>query len=229
MALPSGRRKILPLADVPSSRREQAGPAVTRLAAAAGVALLHLGAYLLVTRVNAARPESQLWELALPVDAVIPHLAGTWPLYWIVYPFVPLGGWLAISRMARPAYRRALAAYVAIIFVGACVQLLVPARAPWPVDAAPMQRAYHESGLVLPYANLPSMHVAFATLTAALLTSALPGRVARSAAVAAAICITAGTLTLKEHFVLDAVTGCLLGLAAWRWWLRGAARRAPSA
>jgi hypothetical protein len=34
----------------------------------------------------------------------------------------------------------------------------------------------------------------------------------------AALLITVGTLTLKEHFVLDAVAGVLLALATWRWW-----------
>ena len=37
-------------------------------------------------------------------------------------------------------------------------------------------------------------------------------------AVCPALAITIGTLTLKEHFVLDAVTGVLLALAAWSWW-----------
>jgi hypothetical protein len=29
------------------------------------------------------------------------------------------------------------------------------------------------------------------------------------------------TLTLKEHYALDAVTGATLGLAAWWWWRKG--------
>jgi hypothetical protein len=33
-----------------------------------------------------------------------------------------------------------------------------------------------------------------------------------------AFLITVATLTLKEHFVLDAVAGVLLALATWRWW-----------
>ena len=196
--------------------------AAYRLVAVAGVALLHLLAYLAVTRVNAARPAHALWNLSTTFDAAIPHLPRTWPLYWLVYPFVPIVGGLALLRMPHAAFRRAVVAYAAMLIAGAAIQLLIPARAPWPAAPAPMQRLYHASGLVLPYANLPSMHVAFATLTALVFSSVSRARVARAASGMAALAITVGTLTLKEHFVLDAVTGVLLALAAWTWWRRPA-------
>jgi hypothetical protein len=194
--------------------------AAHRLVAVAGVALLHLLAYLTVTRINAARPSYALWNLSTALDGAIPHLPHTWPLYWLVYPFVPLVGGLALLRMPDAAFRRAVVAYAAMLLTGAAIQLLIPARAPWPAAPAPMQRLYHGSGLVLPYANLPSMHVAFATLTALVFSSVARSPAARAAAGAAALAITVGTLTLKEHFVLDAVTGVLLGFAAWSWWRR---------
>jgi membrane-associated phospholipid phosphatase len=83
---------------------------------------------------------------------------------------------------------------------------------------------YHASGLVLPYANLPSMHVAFATLTAAMFMTVSPAPAGRTAVALAAAAIAVGTLTLKEHFVLDALSGVLLALGTWWWW-----RRAPAA
>jgi hypothetical protein len=195
--------------------------AAHRLVAIAGVALLHLLAYLTVTRVNAARPAHALWNLSTALDAAIPHLPRTWPLYWLVYPFVPLLGGVALLRMPDPAFRRAVAAYAVMLLAGAAIQLLIPARAPWPPEPAPMQQIYHASGLVLPYANLPSMHVAFATLTALIFSSVSRSPAARAAAGAGALAITVGTLTLKEHFVLDAASGVLLALAAWSWWRRG--------
>jgi hypothetical protein len=194
--------------------------AAQRLAAIAGVALLHLLAYLAVTRVNAARPAHALWHLSTALDAAIPHLPHTWPLYWLVYPFVPVVGGVALLRMPDPAFRRAVTAYAGMLLAGAAIQLLIPARAPWPPDPARMQQIYHASGLVLPYANLPSMHVAFATLTALVFSSVSRSMVARAAAGTGALAITVGTLTLKEHFVVDAVTGVLLALAAWSWWRR---------
>ena len=195
--------------------------AAHRLVAIAGVALLHLLAYLAVTRVNAARPAHALWNLSTTLDAAIPHLPHTWPLYWLVYPFVPIVGGLALLRMSDPAFRRAVAAYAVMLLAGAAIQLLIPARAPWPAEPAPMQQIYHASGLVLPYANLPSMHVAFATMTALVFSSVSRSPAARAAAGAGALAITVGTLTLKEHFVLDAASGVLLALAAWSWWRRG--------
>jgi hypothetical protein len=189
-----------------------------RIAAAAAVVLLHLLAYLAVTRVNAARPEHALWDLSTRFDAVIPHLPSTWPFYWLVYPFVPLVGGFALLRMPEPAFRRAILAFAGMLLVGAGVQLLIPARAPWPESPAAIQDFYHTSGLVLPYANLPSMHVAFATLTAAMIYSVVPLYTCRVAVIAAALLITTGTLTLKEHYVLDAVAGVALALATWRWW-----------
>jgi PAP2 superfamily protein len=192
--------------------------AAYRLVAVAGVALLHLLAYLAVTRVNAVRPARDLWNLSTALDAAIPHLPHSWPLYWLVYPFVPIVGGIALLRMPDGAFRRAVVAYAAMLLAGAAIQLLIPAHAPWPASPAPMQRLYHALSLVLPYANLPSMHVAFATLTALVFSSVTPAPAARAAAGAAALAITIGTLTLKEHFVLDAVAGVLLAVVAWSWW-----------
>lgn len=192
--------------------------AAHRLVAVAGVALLHLLAYLAVTRVNAARPAHALWNLSTVIDDAIPHLPHTWPLYWLVYPFVPIVGGIALLRMPDASFHRAVVASAGMLLAGAAIQLLIPAHAPWPASPAPMQRLYHASGLVLPYANLPSMHVAFATLTALLFSSTTPSPAARGAAGTAALAITIGTLTLKEHFVLDAVAGVLLAFVTWSWW-----------
>ncbi|HEY7504230.1 MAG TPA: phosphatase PAP2 family protein [Gemmatimonadales bacterium] len=196
-----------------------AGP---RVLAVAGVALLHLVAYLVVTRVNAARPEHALWDLATALDGSIPHLPLTWPFYWLVYPFVPAVGMLAMRRMSDPLFRRCVLAFSGMLLLGALVQLLLPARAPWPDSPAPMQHLYHSSGLVLPYANLPSMHVAFAVLAAAMYGSVGDSRLGVLAAATGALAITVATLTLKEHYVLDAVAGVALALAAWWWWWSGA-------
>jgi hypothetical protein len=193
-------------------------PAAVRLLAAAAVALLHLAAYLAVTRVNAARPEHAFWNLATPLDASIPHVPLTWPFYWLVYPFVPVVGLLAVRRMPDPAFRRCVLAFSGMLLIGAAVQLLVPARAPWPASPAPIQHFYHTSGIVLPYANLPSMHVAFAVLAAAMYASVSDDRAHSLAAAAGATAITLATLTLKEHYVLDAVAGVALALATWLWW-----------
>ena len=196
-------------------------PIVPRLLAAVAVASLHLVAYLAVTRINAARPDHALWDLATALDAAIPHVPHTWPLYWLVYPFVPVVGSLAMLRMPDRVFRRGVSAFTAMLLLGALVQLLVPARAPWPEAPAPMQAFYHSSGLVLPYANLPSMHVAFAVLAAAMFATVFGTAIGRLAVAAGAGGITLATLTLKEHYVLDAVAGVVLALGCWWWWRAG--------
>jgi hypothetical protein len=65
----------------------------------ASVMTLYLACYWVVTRVTAARPPSDLFDTAIPLDQLIPHLPATWPLYWLAYPFVIVGGGVALCRM----------------------------------------------------------------------------------------------------------------------------------
>ncbi len=192
-----------------------------RLPILAGLAGLHLGCYLLVTRVNAGRDPSAFWTLATPADALIPHLPATWPLYWLTYPFVVLGGGYALWHADTTAWRRGVVAAIGVTLVGAAWQLLMPAVAPWPVEPSPIMRAYHEGGLVLPYANLPSMHVTYGVLAAGFLHGVVRSRIVHHVAAVVAAGIVISTLTLKEHYVLDAVTGLGLALGATWWWQRG--------
>lgn len=187
----------------------------------AAVAVLHVGCYYAVTRINAARPASALRDLTLPVDLLVPHWPWTWPLYWIAYPFVVLGGGAALLGLPGPAFRRAVTAFVGMTLLGALIQVLVPARAPWPAAPAAAQQFVHQSALVLPYANLPSMHVAYSVLAAAFIATGPRSRVVAGGAWLVALLVSLATVTLKEHFLLDAVSGALLALGAFAWWRRG--------
>jgi hypothetical protein len=51
----------------------------------------------------------------------------------------------------------------------------------------------------------------------------MPGRLPRIGGAAVVAAVTLATLALKEHVVLDAVTGLALGWATLRWWRRGLA------
>jgi hypothetical protein len=194
-----------------------------RVARIAGVLAWYLACYWTVTRVTAARGPGVLVQTEIALDRLVPHLPGTWPLYWIAYPFVILGGGAALLRMPDPAFRRALVALLAMTSVGALVQLLFPARAPWPAFPAPMQVRFHQSGLILPYATLPSMHVAYCLFAAALVSAVRPGSVARLVTLLLVPLVALATLTLKEHVVLDAITGLALGAVSAWWWRRGPA------
>lgn len=77
------------------------------------------------------------------------------------------------------------------------------------------------------------MHVAFSVLTATLAVAVFRSRPVMALYVAGAAGITLSTLTLSEHYALDALGGIALGLAAAAWWRRvpldvgGATRPVP--
>lgn len=192
-----------------------------------GLVGLHVVCYWAATRIAVARGAEALWRTATPLDLLIPHLPATWPLYWIAYPFIVLGCWWSLRQCEETTFRRAVGALAGMTVVGAAIQAAFPAIAPWPATPAPSQRAFHESALVLPYATLPSMHVAYCAVTAGLLGTFRPGRLVRSFAAAIVGLVAVATLTLKEHVVLDAVSGLTLaGLTLW-WWRRGLGERIP--
>ena len=108
-----------------------------------------------------------------------------------------------------------------MILVGGAVQLLLPVVAPWPDTFVGPQAWMHETFSVDPWACLPSMHMALSVLPAGIALTALRSRPLKVASIVMAGLITVSTLTMKEHYVLDAVTGLLLGLAAFAWWRAG--------
>jgi len=192
-----------------------------RIPIVAAVVLLHISCYYGATRINAARLATSLYDLAIPLDALIPHLPWTWPLYWIAYPFVVVGGGAALMGLPAIAFRRAIVAFIGMTLAGALIQVLIPARAPWPDVPAAAQRFVHESALVLPYANLPSMHVAYCVLAAAFIATRARSRLVAGGAWLVALLVSLATVTLKEHFFLDAGAGVLLAFAVFAWWRRG--------
>ncbi len=194
---------------------------IRRVLLVGAVVALHVGCYYAVTRINAARPPAELRDLALRLDLLVPHWPWTWPLYWLAYPFVVVGGGAALLSLPGGAFRRAVVTFVGTTLVGAAIQVLVPARAPWPAVPAAPQQFVHQSALVLPYANLPSMHVAYCVLAAAFIATRARSPVVRGAAWLVALLVAVASLTLKEHFLLDAVSGALLALAAFAWWRGG--------
>jgi membrane-associated phospholipid phosphatase len=189
----------------------------------ASVIALHLACYWAVTRVTAVRDSVALFDTTTAIDRLIPHLPATWPLYWLAYPFIVLGGGFALARLDTPSFHRAISAVAAMTVAGAAVQLVFPARAPWPAVPAPMQQRFHDSALVLPYATLPSMHVAYCAVAAGLLAAVRPGRAVRIVGAVVVAAVALSTLTLKEHVILDALTGLLLAWGTLRWWRREAA------
>jgi hypothetical protein len=197
-----------------------------RALAIAGVIVLHLAVYYTVTRINSNRPPEALNDPSIALDDKIPLLGWTWVFYWAAYPYLTLGAGLIVAAMSEADYRRAIKAFIVITLVGGAIQLLYPVAAPWTSEAHAMQTRMHDSAFTRPYACLPSMHVAYSVIT-----GFMGAMIARSAGlrwfhILLAAGIAVSTLTLKEHYVADAVAGILLGLGGGLWWWRASVARA---
>lgn len=199
------------------------GDTSARLLALAGIALLHLGVYFVVTRLTLLRPETAFIDPHVPWDDQIPHLAWTWPAYWLPYLLVPVAAFTAMQRLKPRAFLRLFVAWSGMLIIGGAIQVAWPAIAPWPDAPGITQRLYHASGLILPYATLPSMHVAHVAMAALVMGTVFPMTRVRTTGAALTLLAAAATLTLKEHLFLDAVAGFALALLSWGWWRRGVA------
>lgn len=207
---------------LPCTARREPGNAVRqRLLAMGGVALLHVLVYFIVTRLTLLRPPSAFIDFRVALDDEIPHLAWTWPAYWLPYILVPVAAGASIIRLGSRPFWHLIAAWSGMIVVGGLIQAAWPAVAPWPTSPAFTQRMYHDSSLILPYATLPSMHVAHVTMTAMVAGTVFPSAQVRGAGFLLVLVAAAATLTLKEHLLLDALSGMALAVATWGGWRRG--------
>ena len=193
-----------------------------RLLAMGGVALLHVLVYLAVTRATLLRPTSAFTDFRVGLDDKIPHLPWTWPAYWLPYVLVPIAAGVSTTRLGTRPFWRLILAWSGMIAIGGVIHLVWPTVAPWPMSPAATQRWYHNSALILPYATLPSMHVGHVTLAALVAGTVFPALPVRATAFFLVIAAAVATLTLKEHLVLDALSGIALAAAVWVWWRRGA-------
>jgi hypothetical protein len=189
-----------------------------RLAAVAILPLLHVVCYWITTRITLLRGPDALIQTEIALDRLVPYVPATWPFYWVAYIYVIGGGGLALFRMSEESFRRAVVAAGGMMVVGAVIQTLFPARAPWPPNPAISQRLFHESGLILPYATLPSMHVAYCVFTAGMVGRVIPGRFTAALGVVVVLAVAISTLTLREHVILDALTGLALAMVTVWWW-----------
>ena len=135
-------------------------------------------------------------------------------------------GWLVhLFRCRDPAYHRVRRA-AALAYVGAQpVFLLFPTAPPRVLDGF-VDTISEVSGLDLehpflirfynPIAAMPSLHVAFAVITGAAIAERAESRVARGAGYAYAPLVALVVAGTGNHYVLDAVGGAALGVAARR-------------
>jgi membrane-associated phospholipid phosphatase len=157
----------------------------------------------------------------LGVDAWIPYIAWTWPVYYAADLYILLGLPMILWRLPFRAFVAAILTAAAVILGGAMLQVLVPARSPWPEQLTSVQAWYHRAVNVCPWTCFPSMHVALVVLGTGFAFSTTRSVLGRSALATLAIAIAASTLTLKEHYVMDVLVGTVLALIGYRLWFRG--------
>lgn len=192
-----------------------------RLYVTCGIVALHIACYYSVNLINSWRPPSDFIDFYTTLDRWIPYLDWTWTLYYLGNIYITLWAAFIFWQMPKAKFYRALYAYMGMVILGAAIQVMIPGKAPWPTTLTGAQRWMHDLISMRPYACLPSMHVALTVFPACLTLSVLNSRVFKALSTILALLIIISTLTLKEHFLFDAVAGILLGLAAYAYWRRG--------
>jgi membrane-associated phospholipid phosphatase len=159
------------------------------------------------------------------VDDAIPFLAWT---SWCYLPFYAATFIMAIAGFRhRALFNRTARSVLLVMFVGALCHSFIGAEYPRPVlhppfaGASVIFMAWVQS--VDPPGNVfPSLHVAHTTMLSILLIRDRPvlGRVALTMATMLAL----STMTTKQHFVADVLSGYLLAFIGAAWALRGLPR-----
>jgi hypothetical protein len=134
-------------------------------------------------------------------------------------------GWLVVLFRARDPRFHALRRACVLAHLGAQpVFLLFPTSPPRVLDGY-VDTMSELSGLDLehpllvrfynPVAAMPSLHVAFATVTGEAIAASTGSRVGSAAARAYPLLVTLVVAGTGNHYVLDAVAGAAIGRAAW--------------
>jgi membrane-associated phospholipid phosphatase len=156
----------------------------------------------------------------LPLDRAIP-LSPAWMLvYGSLYVFVVVLPLLIVRD--RGLIRRAMQAYLLVMTVSYAGFLLYPTFAPRPADVSgggfaawTLRLAY---SLDPPYNCFPSLHVAYAFVSA--LACYRVHRGVGAAAVVWAALISVSTLFTKQHYVVDVIAGAAAAGVAYVLFLR---------
>jgi membrane-associated phospholipid phosphatase len=165
-------------------------------------------------------------RFATPLDALVPFLPWTVWIYLAFFPFVVAAAGLAPAERFVPT----LIACAAALAVGLVCFASFPAECPRPAHVGDGLLLAWLHGLDAPRNTMPSLHVAVTWL----LCLSLRGTGWFVPAVAAAVAISASTMTLKQHHALDVAGGVALAAIltlAQRllpWWRTGAIARGRS-
>jgi len=199
----------------------------TRLALISGNVFLHTACHDIVNAWNASRPVSSYYDLSTTLDAWIPYIPWTWTVYYFGDLYILLWGSYVVWKMPPRGFPRSVIVYSGMIIAGALIQLALPARSPWPLDATFVQQWFHRQITYDPYVCLPSMHVALAVLPASMAFDVFSSRAVKITSAVLAALVSVSTVTLKEHYIVDVGAGVILALFFYALWKKGMSHGIP--
>lgn len=184
------------------------------------VAFLQIGFFYLAFKLYATIPYNEYIKVETPLDYRIPYLPWSWIIYYFGFAYAVFWGSAGIWPLPRRVILRTIVVYSGLVTTGAALHVAIPTRAPWPLihNLTAVQTNFKSAFNVEPLSCFPSMHVAMAVLPAFISLYVFKSRVHRLISLALALMVCASVVTTKEHWLLDALTGLLLGLLAFCLW-----------
>jgi membrane-associated phospholipid phosphatase len=219
---PDAAARPVPPAPLPPIDPNVLAPARYRWAIGIGLAALQSLFYFGIGNLDLHR-STELLRTRL--DDAIPF----WPwTSWCYLPFYAATFIMAISGFRhRALFNRTARSVLLVMFVGALCHVLIGAEYPRPILHPPFANiseifmAWVQS-VDRPGNVFPSLHVAHTTMLSVLLIRDRP-RLGRVALVMATM-LALSTLTTKQHFIADVISGYFLAFVGATWALRGLPR-----
>jgi len=183
---------------------------------------LQLSTFFATYRIYHIIPYTNYLEVSTSWDYDIPYLRWSWTVYYFGFVYIIGWGAFGIWRFSRSALYRTISVYTGLVMCGAILHLLIPTQAPWPLieHITAAQHSFKDSYAIEPLACFPSMHVALAAFPCLISLLVIKSRAGRVLSVLLATAVSISVVTAKEHWLLDAVSGALLGLLAFWVWKR---------
>lgn len=190
----------------------------SRVLGIAIVGFLYALGYYLGNRIPAGQPEANLWDFHTVADDWIPYIPGTWIFYYGGFLYASAWAATIVWRLEPDSFRRAMEAYGGMLIVAAILYLTFPAKSPWELHSNALQRFMHTTLPMGTYNSFPSMHAALSILPACIGLATLRRRWVARLSLLGAVLVTVSTVTLKEHYCIDALAGTVLALLAFFYW-----------
>lgn len=185
----------------------------TKILLMAGLVIFHFGSYFLVNHIYEMIPNLEFLNLETRLDKTIPYWPWTWPVYYFGFVYSALWAAYVAWKLPDKLFLSCCYAYLGMLLTGTLIHLFFPSKAPWPEAFGLVQNFFKESLSVRPYACFPSMHVATAVFPACIALYVLKSKAVKTVSLLLAVLISISTVTAKEHYILDVLSGAALALA----------------